>query len=104
MTVAAKRKRNSRWDDAPVLDRNRAPKIAAITERDIERIFKPLLRPRSRPTAFRHALRGGNLGYVVDRLNLLSRRPNLSVARPRQQRANAHANHRHQIYELAERG
>jgi hypothetical protein len=104
MSAAAKRKRNSRWDDAPVLDRRGAPKVAATTEHDIERIFKPLCRYRYLPADYLPALGGGNLGYVIDRLYLLSRRPNLYVARPLQQRANANANHRHLIYELADKG
>ncbi len=80
------------------------PKVAAITEHDIERIFKPLCHYRYLPADYLVALGGGNLGYVIDRLNVLSRRPNLYVTRPHQQRANASANHRHLIYELADKG
>ncbi len=104
MNATRAKQRNSRWDDAPVLDRRGAPKVAAITEHDIERILKPLSRYRYLPADYLPALGGGNLCYVVDRLNLLSRRPNLYVARPFQQRANANANHRHLIYELADKG
>jgi len=88
----------------PVLDRRGMPKVAAITEHDIERIFKPLTRYRYLPVDYVHALGGGSLAYVVDRLSLLSRRPNRYVDRPQQQRASANANHRPLIYELADKG
>ena len=41
---------------------------------------------------------------LTRRLNLLSRKPNLFLARPRQQRETADANYRHLIYELDDRG
>ena len=41
---------------------------------------------------------------MLRRLNLLSRKPNLYLARPHQQRQNADANYRHLIYQLDERG
>jgi hypothetical protein len=97
------RKRNSRWSDAPVFDKNRAPKVAVITERDIERIFLPLARYRYLPADYLQALGGGSLDYLVNRLALLARKPNSYVARPQQQRANASANCRRQIYELSEK-
>src|SRR5438094_308214 len=96
--------RRSRWDDAPILDRGGRPKVAALTERDIDGIFKPLLRYRYLPADYLHAFAGGSFDYLIDRLNLLARRPNLYVARPHQQRANAGANHRRLIYEIAEKG
>src|SRR5437763_12439019 len=102
--TAIARKRNSRWGHAPILDRRGKPKLAAITARDIEGIFKPLTRYRYLPADYIHALAGGSLDYLIDRLNLLSREPNRYVARPHQQRANAGANHRRLIYELAEKG
>lgn len=98
------RRRNSRWTDAPVLDRAGNPRAARITERDIAGIFKPLSRYRYLPADHIHAFAGGNLDYLVDRLNLLSRQPNRYVARPQQQRANAGANYRRLIYELADKG
>lgn len=98
------RKRNSRWGDAPVLDKTGAPKIALITERDIERIFLPLARYRYLPVDYIHALGGGSLDYLVNRLALLARKPNAYVLRPQQQRANASANCRRQIYELSDKG
>jgi hypothetical protein len=98
------RKRNSRWGDAPVLDKQGQSKIAVVTERDIERIFMPLARYRYLPADYLYVLGGGSLDYLVNRLALLARRPNCYVARPQQQRANASANCRPQIYELAEKG
>src|SRR6476661_5760686 len=97
-------KRNSRWSDAPVLDSSGAPKLALITERDIERIFRPLARYRYLPADYLHALGGGSLDYLVNRLALLARKPNSFVVRPQQQRANASANCRRQIYELSDKG
>lgn len=98
------RRRNSRWDDAPILDATGNPRIACITERDIEGICKPLARYRYLRADYIHAFAGGNFDYLVDRLNLLSRQPNRYIARPHQQRANAGANHRPLIYELADKG
>lgn len=97
-------KRNSRWGDAPVLDKNGAPKVALITERDIERIFLPLTRYRYLPADYIAAIGGSSLDYLVNRLALLARKPNSYVNRPQQQRANASANCRRQIYELSEKG
>ncbi|HVC52558.1 MAG TPA: hypothetical protein VND87_11100 [Stellaceae bacterium] len=97
-------RRNSRWSETPVLDRNRKPKAACPTERDIDGIFAPLTRYRYLPADYMHAFAGGSLDYLVNRLNLLSRQPNRYVARPPQQRANAAANHRRLIYELADKG
>jgi hypothetical protein len=97
-------RRNSRWNDAPVLDRSGRPRAATVTGRDIERIFIPLLRYRYLPADYIQALGGGSLDYLVNRLALLARQPNGYVARPPQQRANASANCRRQIYELAEKG
>ena len=51
-----------------------------------------------------HAFIGGNAKALTRRLNLLSRKPNLYLARPHQQRESASANHRPLIYELDERG
>src|ERR1700722_10905740 len=96
--------RNSRWDDAPVLDARGRPKIAAITERDVKRIFSPLARYRYLPADYLHEFAGGSLDALTNRLQLLSRRPNLYVARPQQQRHSAAANHRYLVYELAEKG
>src|SRR5262249_32733065 len=75
-----------------------------LTPLDIERIFQPLARYRYLPAVYLRAIGGGSSGYMVDRLNLLSRRPNLYVRRPPQQRANAAANYRPLVYELSDRG
>ena len=97
-------KRNSRWNDTPILDGDGNARAACITERDIEGIFKPLTRYRYLPADYIHAFAGGSIDYLVNRLNLLCRQPNRYVARPHQQRANAGANHRRMIYELADKG
>jgi hypothetical protein len=97
-------RRNSRWGDAPILDKAGTPKLAVITERDVDRIFLPLARYRYLPADYLQALGGGSLDYLVNRLALLARKPNGYVVRPQQQRANASANCRRQIYELSEKG
>jgi len=98
------RRRTSRWCDAPITDKNGRSKIAVVTDRDFDRILLPLARYRYLPVDYLHALSGGSLEYLVNRLGLLARKPNSYVARPQQQRANASANCRRQIYELADRG
>ena len=92
----------SRWTRDPVVDDGIAV-VVYPTERDIE-IFKLLARFRYLPSNYIHAFIGGNVKALTRRLNLLSRRPNLYLARPHQQRENASANHRPLIYELDERG
>lgn len=87
-----------------MLDARGRPKVAAITKRDVERIFTPLARYRYLPADYLHAFASGSLDALTNRLNLLSRRPNLYVARPQQQRDSAAANHRYLIYELADKG
>ena len=101
---AASRKRSSRWGHTPLLTRDGAAWIATITERDITGIFGPLSRYRYLPADYLHAFTGGNRDYLVHRLSMLSREPNRFVARPHQQRANAGANHRRLVYELADNG
>ena len=95
-------RRNSRWTRDPVVDEGEAV-VAYPTERDIE-IFKLLARYRYLPSDYIHAFIGGNAKALTRRLNLLSRKPNLYLARPHQQRESASANHRPLIYELDERG
>src|SRR5262245_48147815 len=104
MSTRDSRARNSRWGDDPTLGKDGRAKVAFVTERDIERIFVPLARYRYLPADYLHALGGGSLDYLVNRLALLVRKPNSYVARPSQQRANASANCRRQVYELAEKG
>jgi hypothetical protein len=96
-------RRNSRWSRDPVTGPTGAPVVVHPTERDIE-IFKLLVRFRYLPSDYVHAFVGGNEKALSHRLNLLSRKPNLYLARPHQQRQNADANYRHLIYELDERG
>jgi len=71
--------------------RNGAPVVARPTERDIE-ILK--LRFRYLPSDYIHAFVGGNEKALTRRLNLLSRKPNLYLVRPHQQRQNADTNYR----------
>jgi protein involved in plasmid replication-relaxation len=97
-----RRHRNSRWTRDPVIDDGDAV-VVRPTERDIE-IFKLLTRYRYLPSDYIHAFVGGNSKALGRRLNSLSRKPNLYLARPHQQRTNADANHRPLIYELDGRG
>lgn len=100
--IAEKQTRNSRWTREPVTDDGRAV-VVYPTERDIE-IFRLLVRFRYLPSDYIHAFVGGNMSALSRRLNFLSRKPNLYLARPHQQRETADANYRHLIYELDERG
>ncbi len=95
--------RNSRWTREPVIGRAGAAVSVCPTERDIE-IFKLLVRFRYLPSDYIHAFVGGSEKALSHRLNLLSRKPNLYLARPHQQRQCADANYRRLIYELDERG
>ena len=101
--AADKQTRNSRWTRDPVVAPDGSPLVAYPTERDFE-IFKLLARFRYLPADYIHAFVGGNEKALSHRLNLLSRKPNLYLARPEQQRQSADANYRHLIYELDERG
>ena len=98
-----KRARNSRWSRDPVVGPAGAMAVAHPTDRDIE-IFQLLVRFRYLPSDYIHAFVGGNEKALSHRLNLLSRKPNLYLARPQQQRQNADANYRRLIYQLDERG
>ena len=95
--------RNSRWSRDPVAGRDGAAAAVYPTERDIE-IFKLLVRFRYLPSDYIHAFVGGNEKALGRRLNLLSRKPNLYLVRPHQQRHSADANYRRLIYQLDERG
>src|SRR5580692_9108432 len=92
--------RNSRWTRTPTCG---ARKAARLSAHDVA-IFIALARYRYLPADYIHALIGGSFKHLIHRLNILSRQPNLFVARPVQQRENAAANHRHLIYELDQRG
>lgn len=95
--------RNSRWSRDPVKGQEGAPRAVYPTERDIE-IFKLLARFHYLPSDYIHAFVGGNQKALLHRLNLLSRKPNLYLARPPQQRQCADANYRPLTYALDERG
>jgi Replication-relaxation len=101
--IAEKKSRNSRWSRDPV----RGPDGSAVavypTERDIE-IFKLLARYHYLPSDYVHAFVGGNPKALLHRLNLLSRKPNLYLTRPPQQRQCADANYRPLTYALDEAG
>jgi hypothetical protein len=94
--------RNSRWSRAPVKGEDGAPVAVSPTERDFE-VFALLARFRYLPADYIHAFVGGNAKALCHRLSLLSRKPNLYLSRPLQQRLRADANHRPLIYELEER-
>src|ERR1700704_5512953 len=100
--LSNKLKRNSRWTREPTWSGDQAA-VVYPTDRDIE-IFKLLARYRYLPSDYIHAFVGGSMNALSRRLNFLSRKPNLYLARPHQQRDNAKANHRRLIYELDERG
>jgi hypothetical protein len=102
MMDATPKRRCSRWDRDPALDGNGRPRLALITERDVG-IFKLLARYRYLTIDDIHAFVGGNRKALSHHLNLLSRRPNLYLNRPGQQRRRADANHRPLIYELDDR-
>jgi hypothetical protein len=100
---ALQKKCNSRWDRNPVVDVRGNAAIAKITERDIE-IFRLLVRYRYLPSDDIHAFVGGHIKDITRRLRLLSRKPNLYLGKPHQQRESADSNHRPLIYELDARG
>src|ERR1700683_2591259 len=101
--VVGKQQRVSRWSRDPVLGRSGGAVVVHPTERDIES-FKLLSRYRYLPADYIHAFIGGSVKALSHRLNLLSRKPNLYLSRPYQQRHSADANCRPLIYELDERG
>ncbi len=101
-TPVDKKRRISRWTRDPVIDDGKAV-VVYPTDRDME-LFKLLTRYRYLPVDYIHAFIGGNFKALSWRLNFLSRKPNLYLARPPQKRANANANYRPLIYELDERG
>jgi hypothetical protein len=102
-TTLQQPKRNSRWSRDPVMGSAGSPRAVYPTDRDIE-IFQLLVRYRYLPSDTIHAFVGGNAKALLHRLNLLSRKPNLYLSRPHQQRQNAIANYRPLIYQLDERG
>jgi len=101
--IAPKKKRNSRWNRKPVVDADAQPAVAHLTDRDIE-IFKCLARHQYLSADYIHAFVGGNYKSLSHRLNLLTRKPNLYIHRPPQQRVHAEVNYRKLVYELDLRG
>jgi len=97
------RTRNSRWDRTPVVSNVAKPTVAHLTARDID-IFKCLARHQYLPADYIHAFVRGDYKSLIHRLNLLSRKPNLYINRPPQQRGHAEANYRKLVYELDNRG
>ena len=95
-------KRLSRWSRDPELSESGKPKAAYVIERDIE-IFRLLARFTYLPLDDIHAYVGGSEVNLGRRAGLLSRKPNLYLNRPHQQRL-ADANYRRLIYELDDRG
>jgi Replication-relaxation len=101
--IPHKQARNSRWSRDPVVGATGAAIAVFPTDRDIE-IFQLLVRFRYLPSDYIHAFVGGNLKALTRRLNSLSRKPNIYLTRPHQQRQSADANYRRLIYQLDERG
>ncbi len=101
--IAPRKTRNSRWDRKPVFADGAQPAVAHLTGRDIE-IFKCLARHQYLPSDYIHAFVRGDYKSLIHRLNLLSRKPNLYIHRPHQQREHAEANYRKLVYELDNRG
>jgi hypothetical protein len=102
-TARPQRTRNSRWSRDPVPSQAGTPRAIYPTDRDIA-IFSLLVRYRYLPSDTIHAFVGGNAKALLHRLSLLSRKPNLYLSRPQQQRQNAAANYRPLIYQLDQRG
>jgi len=96
-------RRLSRWSRDSVLDGSGRPTVAKLTDRDIE-VFKLLARYPYLQLDDIHAFVGGSLKGLSHHLNILSRKPNLYINRPHQQRQCADANYRPLIYELDEHG
>ena len=102
MDPRAVSKKLSRWTRDPRLNGAGKAAIIQLTERDIE-IFKLLARFPYLPANDIRAYVGGSEINLGSRLGLLSRKPNLYLNRPHQQRF-ADANYRRLVYELDERG
>jgi hypothetical protein len=95
--------RRSRWTRDAVLKPSGAAIAVYPTERDIE-VFKVLDRFGLLPSDYIHAFVGGNVKALSRRLGVLSRKPNLYLLRPPQQRHHFAANHRPLVYQLDDRG
>jgi Replication-relaxation len=93
---------NSRWSREPRLLDGKSV-VARITPNDI-RLLGLLAKYRYLQSDDIHAQLGGSLRYLIDRLDLLYRKPNQFINRPVQQRETANANYRPMVYELDTRG
>ena len=97
------KKRNSRWDDEPRLDKTGQPIVVYPCATDIV-IFRLLHRYRYLPIDFIVAHTSLSYSYLKGRLDLLARKPNKFLNRPEKQRAQPNTNYRFLIYELADKG
>ena len=97
------KKRNSRWDDEPRLDKSGQPIIVYPCAGDFV-IFRLLNRYRYLPINFIAEHTGFSYSYLKHRLDLLARKPNKYLHRPEKQQVQPNANYRFLIYELSERG
>jgi hypothetical protein len=97
------KKRNSRWDDEPRLDKKGQPIVVYPCPSDIV-IFQLLQRYRYLPIDFIIDHTGLSYSYLKTRLDLLARKPNKFLHRPEKQQSQPNANYRFLIYELAFRG
>lgn len=97
------KKRNSRWDDEPKLNKKGEPVVIYPCLTDIV-IFRLLNRYRYLPLDFIVAHTRMSYSYLVHRLDALARKPNKFLNRPDKQRAQPNANYRFLIYELGEKG
>ncbi len=77
--------------------------MARITSNDM-RLLQMLAKYRYLQSDDIHALLGGSVAYLSDRLDLLYRKPNQFINRPAQQRETANANYRPLVYELDTKG
>ncbi len=97
--ITPRKTRNSRWDRKAVAADGAKPTVAHLTERDIE-IFKCLARHQYLPADYIHAFVRADYKSLIHRLNLLSRKSNLYINRPHQQREHAEANYRKLLMSL----
>jgi len=98
------KKRNSRWDDEPILDKTGKPVVMYPCATDIV-IFRLLNRYRKLPLDFIVAHTGLSYSYLVHRLDVLARQPNKFLDRPPEQKnRQPNSNYRYLIYELAFKG
>jgi hypothetical protein len=97
------KKRSDRLDDEPRLDKKGEPVTTFPWAGDVL-VFKLLNRYRNLPIDFIVAHTGLSYGYLRDRLDLLSRKPNKYLNRNTDQHNRPHAGSRFLIYELDRKG